>query len=196
MEATEEYYQRGTTNFAPIITRIMGAKPDAVDVASSPPGDAGTIIKQLRQAGFEGPIGRLGGPGYSEIARIAGGNEVLKDFYWYEPVFIDDKVKAIAEDYKALMKEERPENDLFFQWVSATRMVVKAIAQAGTVTDTQKVAEVLRKLPVEDPNMGTGHWIGKEFFGINQELSFPFGIGLVVKGKLQPTLRVDAATGK
>ena len=196
VEATEEYYQRGTTNFAPIITRIMSAKPDAVDVASSPPGDAGTIIKQLRQAGFEGPIGRLGGPGYSEIARIAGGNEVLKDFYWYEPVFIDDKVKAIAEDYKALMKEERPENDLFFQWVSATRMVVKAIAQAGTVTDTQKVAEVLRKLPVEDPNMGTGHWIGKEFFGINQELSFPFGIGLVVKGKLQPTLRVDAATGK
>jgi branched-chain amino acid transport system substrate-binding protein len=94
------------------------------------------------------------------------------------------------------MKEERPENDLFFQWVSATRMVVKAIAQAGTVTDTQKVAEMLRKLPVEDPNMGTGHWIGKEFFGINQELSFPFGIGLVVKGKLQPTLRVDAATGK
>ena len=196
VEATEEYYQRGTTNFAPIITRIMSAKPDAVDVASSPPGDAGTIIKQLRQAGFEGPIGRLGGPGYSEIARIAGGNEVLKDFYWYEPVFIDDKVKAIAEDYKALMKEERPENDLFFQWVSATRMVVKAIAQAGTVTDTQKVAEVLRKLPVEDPNMGTGHWIGKEFFGINQELSFPFGIGLVVQGKLQPTLRVDAATGK
>jgi branched-chain amino acid transport system substrate-binding protein len=44
--------------------------------------------------------------------------------------------------------------------------------------------------------MGTGHWIGKEFFGINQELSFPFGIGLVVQGKLQPTLRVDAATGK
>ena len=196
VDATEEYYQRGTTNFAPIITRIMSAKPDAVDVASSPPGDAGTIIKQLRQAGFEGPIGRLGGPGYSEIARIAGGNEVLKDFYWYEPVFIDDKVQAIAEDYKALMKEERPENDLFFQWVSATRMVVKAIAQAGTVTDTQKVAEALRKLPVEDPNMGTGHWIGKEFFGINQELSFPFGIGLVVKGKLQPTLRVDAATGK
>ena len=196
VEATEEYYQRGTTNFAPIITRIMSAKPDAVDVASSPPGDAGTIVKQLRQAGFEGPIGRLGGPGYSEIARIAGGNEVLKDFYWYEPVFIDDKVQAIAEDYKALMKEERPENDLFFQWVSATRMVVKAIAQAGTVTDTQKVAEMLRKLPVEDPNMGTGHWIGKEFFGINQELSFPFGIGLVVKGKLQPTLRVDAATGK
>ncbi len=191
--ATEEYYQRGTTNFAPIITRIMNQKPDAVDLASSPPGDGGIIVKQLRQAGFTGPIGRLGGPGYSEISRVAGGDDVLKDFYWYEPVFIDDKVEKIAADYKTLMKADRPENNLFFQWVSATRMVTKAVAKAGTVTDTQKVAEALRSLPVEDPNMGAGHWIGQKFFGINQELSFPFGVGLVLGGKLQPVQRVEAA---
>jgi len=196
ISTSEEYYQRGTTNFAPIITRIINAKPEAVDLASSPPGDAGIVIKQLRQAGFEGPIGRLGGPGYSEISRVAGGDAVLKDFYWYEPIFIDEKVQKIADDYKTLMKADRPENNLFFQWVSAARMVIKAIAKAGTITDTQKVAEALRALPVEDPNLGPGHWIGQEFFGINQELSFPFGVGLVVKGSLQPTLRVEAATGK
>lgn len=193
--ATEEYYQRGTTNFGPIVTRIMNAKPEAVDLASSPPGDAGILVKQLRQAGFEGPIGRLGGPGYSEISRVAGGDDVLKDFYWYEPVVIDEKTLQIAEDYKKLMGSERPENNLFFQWVSGARMVVKAIAKAGT-TDTAKVAEALRALPVSDPNLGAGHWIGQEFFGINQELSFPFGVGLVTNGKLQPTMRVEAAGGK
>ena len=191
--ATEEYYQRGTTNFAPIITRIMNAKPEAVDLASSPPGDAGIIVKQLRQAGFEGPIGRLGGPGYSEISRVAGGDEVLKDFYWYEPVFIDENVLKIADDYKTLMKAERPENNLFFQWVSATRMVTRAIAKAGVADDTQKIAAALRSLTVEDPNLGAGGWIGQKFFGINQELSFPFGVGLVVKGKLQPVQRIAAA---
>jgi branched-chain amino acid transport system substrate-binding protein len=196
IEATEEYYQRGTTNFAPIITRIMNAKPEAVDTASSPPGDAGIMVKQLRQAGFEGPIGHLGGPAYSEIARVAGGDAVVGNFYWYEPVLVDEKVQAIATDYKTLMKADPPENNLFFQWVSAARMVTKAIAKAGTITDVQKVAEVLRSLPVEDPNMGKGHWIGQEFFGINQELSFPFGVGLVVKGQQQPIMRVEAATGK
>lgn len=196
IETTEEYYQRGTTNFAPIITRIMNARPEAVDTASSPPGDAGIMVKQLRQAGFEGPIGRLGGPGYSEIARVAGGDAVVGNFYWYEPVFIDEKVQAIAADFRTLMKAEPPENNLFFQWVSAARMVVKAIAKAGTISDTQKVAEALRSLPVEDPNMGAGHWIGQDFFGINQELSFPFGVGFVIKGQLQPTMRVEAATGK
>jgi branched-chain amino acid transport system substrate-binding protein len=196
IETTEEYYQRGTTNFAPIITRIMNAKPEAVDTASSPPGDSGIIVKQLRQAGFEGPIGHLGGPGYSEIARVAGGDAVVGNFYWYEPVLVDERVQAIATDYKTLMKADPPENNLFFQWVSAARMVTKAIAKAGTITDVQKVAETLRSLPVDDPNMGKGLWIGQEFFGINQELSFPFGVGLVVKGQLQPIMRVEAATGK
>src|SRR5919198_2388806 len=84
IQATEEYYQRGTTNFAPIVTRILAANPDAVDTASSPPGDSGIMVKQLRQAGFKGPIGRLGGPGTDEIARVAGGLDVLRDFYWYE----------------------------------------------------------------------------------------------------------------
>lgn len=196
IEAIEEYYQRGTTNFAPVVTRILNARPDAVDTASSPPGDAGLIVKQLRQSGFEGTVGRLGGPGLSEIARVAGGYDVIKNFYWYEPVLIDEKVRAIAEEHKKLLKVEAPENNLYFQWVSAARMVMKAITKAGTISDTKKVAEALRSLPVEDPNLGKGLWIGQEFFGINQELSFPFGIGLIVEGKVQPTQRVEAATGK
>ena len=121
---------------------------------------------------------------------------MLKDFYWYEPVLIDEKVQLIADDYKKLLGAERPENNLFFQWVAAARMVVKAIAKAGTISDTAKVAEALRSQPVADPNIGPGHWIGQDFFGINQELSFPFGVGLVEKGKLQPTIRVEAASGK
>ncbi|MGE5511021.1 MAG: ABC transporter substrate-binding protein [Bacteroidota bacterium] len=196
MEAIEEYYQRGTTNFAPIITRVLNEKPDAVDTASSPPGDAGVIVKQLRQAGFEGPIGHLGGPGTSEIARVAGGYDVLKNFYWYEPVYIDDKVRSMATSYKKLLGTDAPENNLFYQWVSAGRMVTKAISKAGTIDDTKKVAEALRSLPVEDEQMGKGLWIGQEFFGINQELSFPFGIGLILDGKEQPIVRHEAATGK
>ncbi len=196
IEAIEEYYQRGTSNFAPIITRLINMKPDAIDTASSPPGDTGTMVKQLRQAGFEGPIGHLGGPGTDEIARIAGGMDVLKTFYWYEPIVLDDKVQQMAVAYKKAFNAERPENNLFFQWVGAARMVTKAITKAGTITDTQKVAEALRTLPVEDPDLGQGMWIGQDFFGINQELSFPFGIGTIIDGKMQPVAKQPAATGK
>lgn len=194
IKTAEEYYQRGTTNFAPIVTRLLSSNPEAVDLASSPAGDAGIIVKQLRQAGFQGPIFRLGGPGFEEIARVAGGVEVLKDFIWYEPIYMDDNLRALEAKHEKLMGSPRPENNDYFRWVFAARMMVKAAAAAGTVDDAQKIADAMRKLPVEDENIGKGHWIGKKFFGINQEMSYPFAIGLVQNGQVQPYIRVEAVS--
>jgi branched-chain amino acid transport system substrate-binding protein len=195
IQAIEEYYQRGTTNFAPIVTRLLSHKTDAIDISSSPPTDGGTLMKQLRQAGFQGPIGRLGGPAFDEILRVAGSLEVIKDSYWYESVAFDDpSVKKLWDDYKKLMGSNPPENTSLALWAASTRMLLKAISRAGTIENTQKIAEVLRAMPVEDPHLGRGAWIGKKFFGINQEMSFPFGMGMVIDGKLQPVLRMPATT--
>ena len=41
----------------------------------------------------------------------------------------------------------------------------------------------MRKLPVDDPNLGKGVWGGQKQFGMAQELSFPFGVGIIKDGK-------------
>jgi branched-chain amino acid transport system substrate-binding protein len=181
--ATEEYYQRGTTNFAPIVTRVLAAKPDVVDTASSPPGDAGVIVKQLRLAGFTGAIGRLGGPGTDEILRVSGGLDVLKNFYWFESVpTADPKVQAIDAEYRKLLGKDPIGGTSMWADLPAARMTLKAVSIAGT-DDAKKVAAVLRTMPVDDPNVGKGYWGGKKQFGIAQELQFPFGIGIIKDGK-------------
>lgn len=190
----EEYYQRGTTNFAPIVTRLLSSSPGAVDLASSPAGDAGIIVKQLRQAGFEGPIFRLGGPGTEEIGRVAGGYDVLKDFLWYEPVSMDDNLRALEAKHVQLMGGPRPENADFFRWTFAARMMIKAVQKAQSLDDAEKIAAAMRELPVEDENIGQGHWIGQKFFGINQEMSYPFAIGVIQNGEMQPYIRAEAVS--
>lgn len=193
IQAIEEFYQRGTTNFAPIVTRLLSHKTDAIDIASSPPTDGGTLIKQLRQAGFTGPIGRLGGPAFDEILRVVGSVDTIKDFYWYDAVdMTNPQVKKAWDDYKKVVGQNPPENTSLALWAACTRMLLRAISKAGTIEDTQKVAEVLRAMPVEDPYLGKGAWIGKKFFGINQEVSFPFAMGTVINGKLQPIRRMPA----
>jgi branched-chain amino acid transport system substrate-binding protein len=193
IEATDEYYQRGTTNFAAIITRILAKNPDAVDTASSAPSDAGIMVKQLRQAGFKGPIGRLGGAATDEIVRIVGSVEAVGDFYWYENVASSDpKVQAIYDDFKQVMGTPAPENTTMILWVAASQVLLNGISKAGTITDTKKVAEVLRMLPVDDKYLGKGFWTGKSFFGIKQEIAFPFGIGMIIGGKMLPVQRVEA----
>ena len=181
--ASKEYYQRGTTNFAPIVTRILSSSPDVVDVASSPPGDAGVIIKQLRLAGFKGPVGRLGGPGTEEILRVTGGLDVVQNFYWYEAVPVDDpKVRDIDVEFRKLLGRDPVGGSSVWGDVPAARMTLKAVAAAGT-DDAKAVAAALRKLPVEDPNMGQGYWSGQKQYGIAQQLSFPFGIGIIKDSK-------------
>ena len=193
VQTTEEYYQRGTTNFAPIIARLLAAKPDVVDTASSPPGDAGVIVKQLRLAGFTGPIGRLGGPGTEEIIRVAGGIDVLKDFYWYETVATGDpKVQEIDALYRKYLGKEPVGGTALWGNLPAARMTLKAISAAGTAEDANKVAEAMRKLPVDDPNMGQGYWTGKKQYGIAQELHFPYGIGFIKDGKNLGVSRMEA----
>ena len=180
---TEEYYQRGTTDFAPIVTRVLAGKPDVVDTASSPPGDAGVIVKQLRLAGFTGAIGRLGGPGTEEILRVSGGLDTLKNFYWFETVPTGDpKVRAIDEEYRKLLGKDPVGGSAVWADLPAARMTLKAVSIAGT-DDAKKVAAVLRTMPVDDPNIGKGYWGGKKQFGIAQELVFPFGIGIIKDGK-------------
>lgn len=192
IRATDEYYQRGTTNFAAIVTRILARNPDAVDTASSAPSDAGIIVKQLREAGFKGPIGRLGGAATDEIVRIVGSVDAVGDFYWYENVATGDpKVQAVYGDFKQVMGTPAPENTTMILWVAASQLLLDAISRAGTTTDTRKVAETMRTLPVDDKYLGKGFWTGKAFFGIKQEIAFPFGIGMIVGGKMLPVQRVE-----
>jgi branched-chain amino acid transport system substrate-binding protein len=190
--ATKEYYQRGTTNFAPIVTRVLASSPDVVDTASSPPGDAGVIIKQLRLAGFNGPVGRLGGPGTDEILRVAGGIDVVKNFYWFETIPTDDpQVRDIDAEYQKLLGKDPVGGTAVWADLPAARMTLKAVSEAGT-DDAKAVAAALRKLPVDDPNIGKGYWTGQKQYGIAQELSFPFGIGIIKDGKNEGVARQDA----
>jgi branched-chain amino acid transport system substrate-binding protein len=141
------------------------------------------IAKQRRLAGFTGRIGRVGGPGTAEIPRVCGGLEVLKDFYWYEAVPTDDpRVQAMDEEFRKLVGRDPVGGTTFWSYLPGARMTMTTIQAAGT-DDAGKVAAVPRKMPLEDPNIGKGHWTGKTCYGIQQTLFFPFGVGIIKDGK-------------
>jgi branched-chain amino acid transport system substrate-binding protein len=188
------YYARGTTDFAPIVTRILSSRPDAVETASTPPGDVGVLVKQLRQVGFTGPIGHLGGPGTEQAAQVAGGYGVLGDFYAYAPYNPDDpKIKEFQQQVQqALNAAAEPNTPL---WTPGARLVLAAIEKAGTMEDVEAVATALRGMPLEDPMLGKGQWTGQREFGINQEASYPFYMQYFKAGELQPYVQLNGVAG-
>ena len=52
----EEYYASDVTDFRSQLTKLFDANPDALHLAPQSEASAGTIIKQARELGFDGPI--------------------------------------------------------------------------------------------------------------------------------------------
>lgn len=192
VKATEEYFQRGTTNFAPLATRIMNAKPDTIEISTVPPGDASILVRQLLEAGYTGAIGALGGTASTPIIQGAGGVDKLKTVYWLETAPLDEPgVVKMKADYERLLKTPPPDNANFIVHTIAAEQILRAISLAGTDQDGEKIADALRKLTPESRYLGKGGWRGKTIYGINQELAFPVGLGMILDGKKIKTQRVE-----
>jgi branched-chain amino acid transport system substrate-binding protein len=195
VKTAEEYYQRGTTNFQPIAQRVVNAKPDVIELNSVPPADLIVLVRQLGEAGYTGVFGNSGGAGIAPMLQGAGGAQNLRQAFWGElsPVDHPGSVK-MRQEYERLMKSTPPESPLFPVFVVAAEQLVHGISLAGTDQDGEKLAEAMRKTTPESRFMGKAGWRGKAMYGVNQELSFPVGLGMVVDGARQPVRTIEIAS--
>jgi branched-chain amino acid transport system substrate-binding protein len=190
--ATPEWYQRGTTNFGPLVTRVISQKPDAVELAAMPPPDVTNFVKQMTEAGFAGVFGGSGGIGMNPVVQGAGGVDKLKGYYWLELMPVEDPgAVKLREDFQRVMKVAPPDNGILYTASYAAEQYLKAISIAGTDSDPDKIADALRKLTPESRYFGKGGWRGKTQYGINQELAFPVGMGVIADGKKVGVLRIE-----
>jgi branched-chain amino acid transport system substrate-binding protein len=65
----------------------------------------------------------------------------------------------------------------------ATHMLFQAMAQAGTVTDTDKVGAALAAIKNYPGIMGTTNWTGKQAYGIDHQVDVPYYLAEVKDGK-------------
>lgn len=180
----EEYYQRGTTNFAPLVARIMSFNVDAIEVSTVPPVDQTIIFKQLAEAGWKGIVGSMGGGGEKPIAEGTDNGKTVKGAYWVEVMNIEQPgAVKLKEDFRRLMKTEPPVNAHLLVQANATEMILAAISKAGTDKDGEKIGAALRSMQPESRYFGKEGWRGKTQYGINQELAYPVGMGIYADGK-------------
>ena len=186
VEATLEYYQRGTSNFSPIVTRLMGQDPDVVELVPMSPGEATILVKQLLQAGYEGSFGRLGS-GSDVILAATGGAEAHHGFFWVETVPTrSEGIQRMNAEFEDLMGQQIPSTSVVYNAQIAAETILRAISDAGDDQDAEAIARALRDLTPRSRYLGEGGWRGISEYGINQQLAFPIGMGVIVDGKEHP----------
>ena len=181
-EVVLDLFERGIKEFTPLILRMMAQKVDAFEFDGNSPGDAGLMLKQIRQAGFKGKVIQIGGPGSDEIIEIAGaaaeGFLSYGVFDWDTPA--GKKLRPIYEQKygKGIINQFMP---AFYHTVF---LVVDAIKRADS-TDTDKVRDALDAMNGFDAGVyGPVKWAGKDTYGVNRQLMFTYYLAEVKDGKL------------
>lgn len=182
-EVWAEGYERGSKEFLPLLARMLAQDVDVMDLNSNAPGEAGLLVQQARQAGYDKLIWQIGGPSVDEIVAIAGKH--AEGFMSYNVIDFDEpNVAKFVQTYKAKYRDGVI-NAYAPTFYSAAKILFKAIEQAGTVTDSTKVRNALEALDGYDAGVyGPVVWGGKAEYGVNHQLLTKFWITEVRGGKL------------
>ena len=172
-------------DFYPVLTKLLAAKPDAVDIGAGFPIPISLKIKQLRELGFKGPIFSLSMTEHYTILDIAG-----KDFaYDYFSGSLDIKSPEVPPMIKELQKRWEAKYKSRFMFESfngwdALWCLVQAIEAAQSL-DPTVVKAAWENMKSIETCYGTGHMGGLKTYGINHLIVRPCPITAFVKGKVK-----------
>lgn len=193
---SDEYYERGTKDFYPVITKMLARKPDMIDVAAAPAGEAGLILKQAMELGFKGAKGWTAGTNPFTIIGVAG--REAAEGVW-SPANINVKgehvnvaVRQFGETYEKRYGEVP--GVIAVANYAAFDVITQAMQRAGSI-DTDQVLEVLTRERFETV-WGPLVIGGKETYGINRQFLYPLVISEIRGGTVVDIAQVLPAALK
>ena len=187
LEQSWEMFEVGTTDFYPLLTKVLAKNPDVIDTCTSQVGSAGLLWKQLRELGYKGLIMASGGGGSEgyvlQVAGAAGAEGVIMPW----PNYADDNLvlpgeKVFSEDMNAKYGVGSYDMLSGLSAYDAVYILVEAMKLAGTTEDVPTVAENMSKVEIELPD-GMISWGGKETFGVNCQVMKEIVISQIRDGK-------------
>jgi len=166
----QEFFERGTKDMYPFLTRILAKKPDLIDVAVSAPGDGALIVKQLYELGYKGARAWTCGTNPIEIIRLCGAEAAEGLWFAYgqdlEGPNSSPETRALAKRYMEKFNEPLAPHHLTSY--AMCEIFTQAMIKAGT-TDTTEVSKVVEKTHKFNTSFGPYVLVGKQKYGIDRQ---------------------------
>jgi branched-chain amino acid transport system substrate-binding protein len=180
---SSEVFERSVKDFAPMLTKVLAAKPEIIELGGSPPASAGLIVRQARELGYKGKFTKNSGPAPQEILDAAG-KEAAEGFVSLLVANPSSEgYKRLAGEFRKAVGQEP--NQYLVTYYDGIAVMLAAIKQAGTVDDTDKVLAALPKVfPFESAQGAKIKLGGKELYGADQQFLTAGYVGVLRDGAL------------
>lgn len=166
----EEFFERGTKDMYPFLTRILAKKPDLIDMAVSAPGDGAVIVKQLYELGYKGAKAWTCGTNPALILGLCGPEAAEGLWFTYgqdlEGPNSTPETKAFAKRYRAKFNETMSITEMTSY--AMMEIFTQAMVKVGT-TDTEAVAKLVEKTHKFNTAFGPFVLVGKQKYGIDRQ---------------------------
>jgi branched-chain amino acid transport system substrate-binding protein len=179
-----QFYERGTSDFYPLLNKLILAKPDFVDFSGSAPGDQALMVKQMRELGYQGKTFASTTIDPAEFCKIAGVKSSeghISNTHDLLGAYTTEGQKKYYDDYLAI--HGKPFDPVTPKYHLYLDILIQAIEKAGTL-DSIKVREVMEKTEEWQTIFGPAKFGGKEYYGIKRQIVTPVYISEVTDGKL------------
>ncbi|MBI5605094.1 MAG: ABC transporter substrate-binding protein [Deltaproteobacteria bacterium] len=179
-----QFYERGTSDFYPLLNKLILQNPDVIDFTGAPPGDQALIVKQARELGFKGKTfaaTTIDPPEFCKIAGTQNAEGHISNTHDLLGAFNTEAQKKYVEDY--LAQFGKPFDPVTPKYTLYLEILAQAIEKAGSL-DTTKVKEILDKTEEWNSIYGKARFGGKEYYGIKHQIVTPVYISELINGKL------------
>lgn len=180
----DEHFSPETTDFAPVVTALLAAKPDAVALNITWPDFIPLVMEQLYLQGFEGPINANYIEWESVLQKVpvewaakVGGHEsypTMDDPWWGNP----SMQSSFVDDWQARFGDGAPEDvnapmtGIDWLYMPIIQVYLHGVQKSGS-TDPDAVLEAVRAekaiMTIEGPALISG----EDMWGIKNMMSHP-----------------------
>ncbi|MGH6627056.1 MAG: ABC transporter substrate-binding protein [Burkholderiaceae bacterium] len=183
-----DWYERGTTEFQPVAAKLNSLKPDLVDLASTPPADAGLIFKELKAMGWNGVKVVEVGTGADGL--LATGKDAVEGAYLGAAISVDG-MNAHQKELNEGVKKATGEsvNVIQIGFYDAVWAIKAAMEQVQSI-DPAEVAKAMPAVKFKSFYGETGFG-GKAVYGSDQQMRLPVIITKLTGTSLQEVGRVQ-----
>jgi len=185
----EDTYEPGTTDFFPVMTKVIGGKPNQIVLSGVSPGDAPLLLKAARQLGYEGFISTETAHDINILNEVAG--EYADGFIFVggasTPEIASDYMSEFVKVYEEVAGEW---NDEAGTKVYALPMIIYTLqkAGAGALEDVELFKKAIPEVAVKNPYLKeekTLKYVGESYFGQPHQIGVPMVVNIVKGGKLE-----------
>jgi branched-chain amino acid transport system substrate-binding protein len=180
-----EFFERGTKDMYPFLTRILAKKPDLIDVAVTAPGDGAVIVKQLFELGYKGAKAWTCGTNPTEIIKLCGPEGAEGLWFAYGQILdgpsSTPETRALAKRYFAKYNAVLAPHHVTSY--AMCEIFTRAMVQAKT-TDTEPVVKIVERTKKFDTSFGPFVLVGKHKYGIDRQFVHRMMLGQARGGKL------------